>query len=183
MTTGKIPYRSNFQILIQPTMLSLSSDHTPWDIYDDSLETRLADACDRAVKASGLLSVVKDYEISCLLTSDGEIQVLNRDYRGKDKPTNVLSFPSYSLAAGDYAALKGEPEPVFLGDIIIAYETVKREAEEEGKDFLEHLLHLAIHGTLHLLGYDHEEEEDAAIMEQCEITILGAIGIKNPYDG
>ena len=118
----------------------------------------------------------REIEVSVVLTDDASVQVLNREYRGKDKPTNVLSF----------AALDGDdplpPEgPVHIGDIILALETLRREAEDLGKPLQDHFTHLLIHGTLHLLGYDHENDDDANIMESLEISILSTFGIENPY--
>lgn len=107
-------------------------------------------------------------EISIVLTDDAHIRTLNRDYRHKDKPTNVLSFPQ---DLGD-----------MLGDVILALETLQRESLEQEKTFEQHLTHLTVHGTLHLLGYDHENDEDAAEMESLEIKILALLGIKNPYE-
>ena len=113
-------------------------------------------------------------ELAVRLTDDAELQALNRQYRGKDRPTNVLSFP------GDPAdALPGEPVP--LGDLALAYETVAREASEQGKSLADHLMHLIVHGTLHVLGYDHETEAEAAEMEALEVRILSGFGISDPY--
>jgi len=118
-------------------------------------------------------------EISVLLCDDAAIQDLNRNYRGKDKPTNVLSFPQSDIEdIRNYAA--GDP-PVMLGDIIMAHETITREAQEQNKDLHDHIMHMIVHSILHLLGYDHTEEKDAEEMEKLEITILKTINIKNPY--
>lgn len=106
-------------------------------------------------------------EVSVLLTSDDEVQILNRDYRDKDKPTNVLSFP--------------QDEPSMLGDIVMALETIEREAAEQDKPLEDHVRHLLVHGALHLLGYDHIEDEQAEEMEALEVEILAQMNIKNPY--
>lgn len=113
-------------------------------------------------------------EVTVLLSSDEAIAELNRSFRGKDKPTNVLSFP---FAAPYYGGEGAKP----LGDIIIAYETVIREAKDENKTPLDHLAHLTVHGLLHLTGYGHENDGDAERMEAMERTILEAIGISDPY--
>ncbi|WAC28239.1 rRNA maturation RNase YbeY [Ancylobacter sp. SL191] len=112
-------------------------------------------------------------EIAVKLTDDAAIRALNRDWRGKDYPTNVLSFPTPEMARAG-----GDPH---LGDIAIAYETLTREAEEEGKPFADHLQHLAVHGTLHLLGFDHEVAEDAEEMEAMERDVLAGLGVPDPY--
>ena len=114
-------------------------------------------------------------EVSVYLTDDAEIQELNKDYRGKDKPTNVLSFPQRHLPKGP----NGEIHP--LGDIVMAYETCAKEAENEAIPLKDHFTHLLIHGLLHLLGYDHEEENEAQKMEALEIEILKDLNIPNPY--
>lgn len=112
-------------------------------------------------------------ELSIALVSDADIQALNRDYRHKDKPTNVLSFPA--------AFVSGGPTPL-LGDIVLAFETVMREATEKAISAEHHVTHLLIHGFLHLQGYDHETEAEAAKMEALEIAALAALNIDNPYE-
>jgi len=127
----------------------------------------------RAVQTA--LASVEDTEgarVSVLLTDDAAIQKLNAGFRGKNKPTNVLSFPAPEIP--------GDPEPM-LGDLALAYETCAREAEEESKTITDHLTHLVIHGTLHLLGFDHEEEAEAEEMEALETALLAGLGIADPY--
>lgn len=123
-------------------------------------------------------SVPKHVEVSIVLTNDEEIQALNRDYRGKDKPTNVLSFPQET----DLLRLKDLSACVLLGDIVLSIETIQREAEQQQKLMQHHLAHLIVHSTLHLLGYDHETDSDAQVMESLEIDILHLHGISNPYE-
>jgi probable rRNA maturation factor len=110
--------------------------------------------------------------VSVAFADDGAIQALNRDWRAKDQPTNVLAFPAPPMSA---------PGPRFLGDVALAYETVAREASAEGKSLADHALHLVVHGTLHLLGYDHETDQDAAAMEAAEVRALAALGVADPY--
>ncbi|MCB1840151.1 MAG: rRNA maturation RNase YbeY [Alphaproteobacteria bacterium] len=116
-------------------------------------------------------------EVSITLSDNDFIQNLNKEYRGKNKPTNVLSFP---LTDAD------DPAPgielVCFGDIILAYETVKQESQDQKKSFRDHYMHLLVHGFLHLLHYDHENEDDAEIMEQLEAEILQKLDIENPYE-
>lgn len=121
--------------------------------------------------------MIKDEEWTCgfRLSDDAEVQQLNKQFRGKDKPTNVLSFP----ADLDFT----EPdEALYVGDIIFAMPTVAREATEQGKTIEDHLKHLTVHGVLHLFGYDHIEDKEANIMENLEIDILNALKINNPYN-
>ena len=120
-----------------------------------------------------------DAEMSVVLADNALVHQLNRDYRGKDKPTNVLSF---ALTEADEPEL-GEGAAIMLGDVILAYETVQREAAEQGKDPSDHLTHLVVHGVLHLLGYDHMTDEEAEEMEALETQLLAGLGIADPYAG
>ncbi len=131
----------------------------------------------RAIGAA--LAAVDDIEggqtVSLLFTDDDEIRDLNARFRDKYKPTNVLSFPG---AEG----MQMPGIPPHLGDIALAYETIVREAEAEGKTFEDHLTHLVVHGFLHLAGYDHEEADEAELMEGLERLILQGLAIRDPYD-
>lgn len=115
-------------------------------------------------------------ELSLVFTDDESIRAINAEWRGQDKPTNVLSFPAFPLEPG------GMPGPM-LGDIVIARETVAREAVDLEKSFDDHLTHLMVHGFLHLFGYDHIETDDAVIMEALETRILAELGLPDPYAG
>jgi probable rRNA maturation factor len=130
-----------------------------------------------AAAAESVDADVGEAELAVMLTDDPGIRTLNSNWRGIDKPTNVLSFP----ALRPEGAHKPGDAPRMLGDIAIAYETTKREADEEGKPFEHHLSHLAIHGFLHLIGYDHENDADAEEMESLETEILEQLGIPDPY--
>ena len=117
---------------------------------------------------------------SLLFTSDEEIHALNREWRQRDKPTNVLSFPM--LARGELLALPAEGPPELLGDVALAHETCAREAAEKGVPLEHHAAHLIVHGLLHLAGYDHElGEAEAEAMEALETKALALMGIANPY--
>jgi probable rRNA maturation factor len=116
-------------------------------------------------------------ELAVMLTDDSGIRTLNNNWRGIDKPTNVLSFP----ALQPEGARKPGDAPPMLGDIAIAYETMRREADEEQKPFDHHLSHLAVHGFLHLIGYDHENDAGADAMESLETEILAQLGVPDPY--
>jgi probable rRNA maturation factor len=117
-------------------------------------------------------------EVNIKLTNDAEVQILNRQFRHKDKPTNVLSFPA--LTEKDIQSLPAD-FPLMLGDIALAFETIKREATEQKKPLVHHVSHLIVHGLLHLLGYDHETDLEAEEMEALEIEILSKQSIPNPY--
>ncbi len=119
-------------------------------------------------------------EVSILLTHNDEIHALNLEYRGKDKPTNVLSFPN--LSENELRLLpKNPPYPTMLGDLVLAFETLLEESSVEKKPFLDHFNHLVVHGMLHLLGYDHEFDDDAECMKEKEIMILKFLNVNNPY--
>jgi probable rRNA maturation factor len=151
----------------------------------EAVATRAAEAAwegaDRSSLFPGLsagLPAGRVAEISVALADDALVHRLNRDYRGKDKPTNVLSFPLLDEEGG---MQEGDGAPILLGDVILAHETVAREAREQGKTFEEHVVHLVVHGVLHLLGYDHETDEDAVRMERLEARILDGLGMADPY--
>jgi probable rRNA maturation factor len=132
----------------------------------------LAPAVKRAAEAVLTAQRIKQSTLTIVLSNDVEVQSLNRDYRHKNKPTNVLSFPDGSVEAGI----------THLGDVVLAHETIAQEAHAQGKKLKHHLTHLTIHGVLHLLGFDHMAENEAKRMEKLEISILARIGIANPYE-
>lgn len=116
-------------------------------------------------------------ELSIVLADDEAVRALNRGWRGQDKPTNVLSF----AALDDEDAPLVDGAPLLLGDVILAYETCAAEAKEQDKSLADHFGHLVVHGVLHLLGYDHMDDEEAAEMEALETDLLASLGIPDPY--
>lgn len=118
-------------------------------------------------------------QLCVLLTDDAQSHALNKQYRKKDAPTNVLSFPQEDLKKGTYLP---KDETVLLGDIVLAYECIQKECALTQKSLKNHVSHLVLHGFLHLLGFDHKEEDDANEMEQLEIKLLKTSNIRNPYD-
>lgn len=142
-----------------------------------------ADIAERALAAAqGVEPLLANPRLtaSLLFTSDAEVHTLNREWRGKDKPTNVLSFPMLERDA--FANLSPEGPPEMLGDLALAYETCAHEAAERGVPIAHHTAHLLIHGFLHLAGHDHvESDEEAEAMEALEIAALAKMGIGNPY--
>jgi probable rRNA maturation factor len=149
----------------------------------DALSRRAASA---ALTAGGLADGF--YALCVMGCDDARIAGLNAAFRGKAVATNVLSWPSEDRASPTPGKRPPPPEPgtpddpVELGDIAIAWETCVREAETLEKPFSDHVVHLIVHGTLHLLGYDHEDDSDAALMEETEVRALAAMGLANPYD-
>lgn len=143
----------------------------PWESLD-GLET-LTRACVGASLAESGAALIEGCEMSVTFCDDAEIRALNAQWRGKDKATNVLSFPTPGR-------LDARP---LLGDIVIAYETVAREAAEQEKTLREHVSHMVVHGFLHLIGYDHETAEEAEEMEGLERRIASRLGLRDPYAG
>lgn len=152
-----------------------------WD--EAGLEALAARACAETLAHLG----IGEAEIALLACDDARIAELNGEFRTKAQPTNVLSWPSDERAADTPGGAPHPPEPDFpgepleLGDIAIAYDTCAREATAQAKEFQTHVTHLLVHGTLHLLGYDHIHDKDAALMEGLEVEILGKMGISDPY--
>ena len=126
-----------------------------------------------AIAAAAATLSTADNEVSILLTDDKAIRLLNREWRGIDKPTNVLSFPA--------ATTKASVRMPLFGDIVIAYETLKRECDDEDRIFLHHLAHLTVHGFLHLIGYDHQVEAQAEEMEGLESKIMMRMQMPDPH--
>lgn len=126
-----------------------------------------------------LLPAARLAEATLLLTSDREVQSLNRDFRGKNAPTNVLSFPHFEKKA--LIRLGKGDAPLYVGDIAVAYAFTAREAKAEGKALPDHLTHLMIHGLLHLFGYDHDTPARAARMEKLEREVMASLGLPDPY--
>ena len=133
--------------------------------------TRIRRAANAALRSAGPR---RRAELAIVLTDDARQQVLNRTWRGKDRPTNVLAFPAH-----DDSVPPDVPLP--LGDVVLAFETVAREAADQGKTFGDHVSHLVIHGVLHLLGHDHDRSSSAIRMERLETELLAEMGIANPY--
>jgi probable rRNA maturation factor len=151
-----------------PLNLEISRNSDGWPA---ALDAR-ADQAVRAALALSKAKITGAAELSLVLTDDAEQQVLNRDWRGIDKATNVLSFPQIE----PFGPVSG-----LLGDIILARETLEREAAEQGVSLEDHFTHLVVHGFLHLLGYDHMDDDEALAMEGLETQILASLGVADPY--
>jgi len=157
--------------------LDIAIDCEAWGETADALVSRLAQVLPIAARRAGyaVLSVVP---VALVLSDDAGIAEHNRAWRGQAKPTNVLAFAAF--APDEIAGLRAAPG-LLLGDIVLAYETCAREARDEDKSLLDHATHLVVHGYLHLLGFDHEDDDAAVVMEGLETAILGDIGLADPY--
>jgi probable rRNA maturation factor len=161
--------------------IDIESDEE-WDSSTDwSLLVRRAAESALAESAfPQLANGARPVEISVRLTSDNQVQALNSEWRGKDKPTNVLSFPM--TEPDDLANADGDGPGLMLGDIVLARGVCEREAAEKAVPVETHATHLLVHGTLHLLGYDHLADDEAADMESREVRALARLGIEDPYE-
>lgn len=150
-----------------------------WEKLGD-IEGVIHESAKRAIKTAILPREIENHnlELTIALANDDLVQVLNREYRNKDKPTNVLSFASIDSDDFEQEIMIN---PFNLGDIILSYQTIERECQEQGKFLMDHIKHLTVHGVLHLLGYDHENDDDATNMETLEIRILEQLNVQNPY--
>ena len=155
-----------------PLDLAISVEAGAWP-GEAALE-RLMKVALSAAMAELAVAPAAGCELGIVFSDDPGIRRLNAEWRGRDKPTNVLSFPAFPVR-------RGGPLPPMLGDIVLAFETVEREARDEGKPFEAHLSHLVVHGFLHLLGYDHEGDDEAEEMEGAERRILARLAIPDPY--
>lgn len=153
-----------------------------WDDLGDLTE-QLTEAVETTVSAADLTILLDGLamaEVSIRLTDDDEVHQLNAQWRGKDKPTNVLSFPQLD-AEELVAGVAGGTVELLLGDIVLARETCEREAEEKQISMVAHATHLVVHGTLHLLGYDHIDDDEAGAMEALERDVMARLGHADPY--
>ncbi len=153
------------------------SDATDWD----ALALRAATAAIERTPHGQLLTLPSTVEISIRLTSDDEVHTLNKQYRQKDKPTNVLSFPMVQADLLETITQNSDDGEVLLGDIVLAHGVCVAEAAERGISVEDHATHLVVHGVLHLLGYDHIDDDEADGMEQIERDALNALGLHDPY--
>jgi len=155
--------------------VDITVESPAWETIQTDWESLIRTSAQKTFEKLGFQN--NGVELSIVLADDPFIQDLNKQYRDKDSPTNVLSFPQFEPE--ELETLEGT---IPLGDMIFAFETIAREAGEQEKSFTDHTTHLIVHSILHLLGYDHEEEEAAEEMENLEVSILCEMGVKNPYE-
>jgi probable rRNA maturation factor len=159
--------------------IDLSVNDNIWDTKLKSLENKIPTIVDLIMNKLDLITH-SNIELSIILTNDNEIQKLNLEYLGKNKPTNVLSFPAHNFDANKISSSLNE-NILSLGDIVISYDTLEKERIKQNISFVDHFVHLLIHSFLHLLGFDHMTEKEAEEMEKLEIAILAEFGIQSPY--
>ena len=168
------------------TELYISLNNTKWESALPNYKQTAEDVVSLAVnfiaqnEPSSFLKLNKPLCFNLCLSDDAEIHALNKEFRGKDKPTNVLSFAN--IDSSDFEQQLKFEDTIEMGDIIIALETMQKEATEKNISLHDHFCHLLAHGVLHLLGYDHIEDDEAEHMENFEIDILKQMNIKNPYE-
>lgn len=153
----------------------------PEDIDWEALATRAATAAIARTPQAEWIAHSVSIEIAVRLTGDDEVQTLNRDYRGKDKPTNVLSFPMVQPDLLNTVTQGSDDGEVLLGDLVLAHGVCAAEAADKQISLADHATHLIVHGTLHLLGHDHGDDAEAAAMEGLERDVLAGLGIADPY--
>lgn len=163
--------------------VTITHDSNEWFVLLPHIKEMIEELVHIALSNTSIGKAVKQCEVSVILSTDDVLRALNKEYRDKDKPTNVLSFPSYVLMPDAYdALLEIKEQEIVLGDVLLALETIQKEAEEQDIALNEHVAHLMVHGILHLLGYDHMEEEEAVNMERLEGRILKQYGLSDPYE-
>ena len=155
--------------------------HAGWRAALDEPAALCRDAAKAALDAVGFGPLAPCVELGVRLADDAELRRLNHRYRGRDAPTNVLSFAACDATPGRLPALPDDGAPLALGDVVLALETVLDEAGAQGKTVADHVGHLVVHGVLHLVGHDHENDADANVMEGLETAVLAGLGIADPY--
>lgn len=161
--------------------VEIASELDDWNLLKGINIALISDITKNIINRYKNLKIVKEIELSVLLTSDKKMLSLNSEFRGVEKSTNVLSFQDLEINWRHLLEFKPDADYMYLGDIAFGYETIKKEAKEKQISFEDHFKHLLIHAILHLIGYDHIEDEEAQIMEALEIEILSNYNIKSPY--
>ena len=161
--------------------IEIATESDDWNSRKEINKQIISDITKNIINRYKNLKTIREIELSILLTDDKKMLSLNSEFRGVGKPTNVLSFPDLEINWRHLLEFRPDADYMYLGDVAFGYETVKKEAEEKQINFEDHFKHLLIHGILHLIGYDHIEDEEAEIMEGLEIEILSDYNIKSPY--
>ena len=161
--------------------LGLIIEHKPWKMEPFAKKKVISHIISETLNASPAFQNIKDLEIAVLLTNDEKMQQLNGEFRDKNKPTNVLSFPDVEIKPNDLLEFLESKEYIYIGDIAIGYDIVKLEAIDANVTMRDHFIHLLVHGILHVIGYDHMNDMDEKEMMDLEIQILQKLEIASPY--
>ena len=161
--------------------LGLIATYKPWRMESFAKKKPISHIISKTLKFIPAFNAVKEVEIAVLLTDNDKMQSLNHEFRDKNSPTNVLSFPDAEIKPQDLLEFINTKEYIYIGDIAIGYDIVKQEALDACVSMEDHFVHLLVHGVLHLIGYDHMNDNDANEMMNLEVQILKELGIKSPY--
>jgi probable rRNA maturation factor len=162
--------------------IEIANDYKPWSQHKEIInKIYIKKIIKEILSRFNNLSEIKDVELSMLLTNNAQMHTLNNQFRGKDKATNVLSFPDIVLKSQHLLEFKPDINYMYLGDIAFGYEKISEEAKEQNKSLKDHFTHLLVHSILHLIGFDHKEEEETMQMQKLEIDILKQFSIQSPY--
>ena len=162
-------------------LIEISQEYEEWSNHPEINVDYFAEILERVLSRYPNFSKVKELELSILLTGDERIKSLNNEFRGKNKATNILSFPDIEIDWQRIVEFEVDKNYMYLGDIASSYQTIKHEATLKSIGFQDHFKHLVIHAILHLIGYDHMNEEESKAMENIEIEVLDSFGIDSPY--
>jgi len=162
-------------------IVEIAQEHKEWDQYSELNPEYFAQIVERVLSRYPNFSRVQEVELSVFYSLIIQIKLLNNEFRGKDKATNVLSFPDIEIDWHRIVEFEVDSEYMYLGDIAFSYQVIKEESSLKSIDFQDYFKHLLIHAILHLIGYDHMHDEEAEVMEAIEIEILNSFGIKSPY--
>lgn len=162
--------------------VEIAIEYGKWDELPEFSPEYFAKTASSVLSSYPNFAKVSEFELSVLLTEDKKMAELNNQFRNKNKATNVLSFPDMEINWRRILEFKTNSDYIYLGDIAFGYETIEREASEKLISFQDHFRHLLVHSILHLIGFDHIDDEDAEAMENIEVEILKSFGIKSPYE-
>lgn len=161
--------------------IEIAQESGDWAVHKDIKQPVFLEITEHILSRYPNFAYVQNIELSILLADNTKISALNSEFRGKNKPTNVLSFPDMEINWRDIVEFPVDNEYMYLGDVAFGYQIIADEALDKGISFEDHFKHLLIHAILHLIGYDHIEDDDAQVMEALEVDILKHFGIASPY--
>lgn len=161
--------------------IEIAQDNDNWDLYNEINTKLFEEVLSKVIEKYPNLSAIANIELSVLLTGNKRIKYLNQEFRNENSATNVLSFPDLEIDFRRILEFEPDLDYIYLGDVAFAFEIISEEAQEKNIPFLNHFKHLLVHSILHLLGYDHQNDEEAEIMQDVEVKILQNFSIPSPY--